>query len=109
MSHRDIQELTKEIRELRIEAQDINRRLTSAEESLEVLNHPTSNNKETRFGFTVGERVKIATLSRHRNKIGTVLSFSPKKVRIEFQDGTKQAFFATSLQKRQNGADEQHK
>ena len=109
MSTETIEELTNELKELRIEARDINRRLTSAEESLEILNHPISNNKETRFGFTVGERVKIATLSRHRNKIGTVLSFSLKKVRIEFQDGTKQAFFATSLQKRKNGTDEQHK
>ena len=106
MSKWNIQELTKEIKELRIEARDINRRLTSAEASLQILNLPNSSDKETRFGFTVGERVKIATLSRHRNKTGTISSFSPKKVRVEFQDGTKQAFFASSLQKRQHGADE---
>ena len=106
MSQRDIQELTEEIRELRIEAQGINRRLTTAEASLELLNRPT---KETRFGFTVGDRVKIVTVSIHRSKEGTIIGFSPKKVRVKFQGRSQQTFFPTSLHKIKNGADKQHK
>ena len=84
MSTEKIQELTNELKELRIEARDINRRLTSVEAAIETLNRPDSSNKETRFGLTVGEQVKIATLSLYRNKKGTVHGFTPKKVRIEF-------------------------
>ena len=105
MSQRDIQELTEEIRELRIEAQGINRRLTIAEASLELLNRPI---KETKFGFTVGDRVKIVTVSIHRSKEGTIIGFSPKKVRVKFQGRSQQTFFPTSLHKIKNGADEQH-
>ena len=103
MSTEKIQELTNELKELRIEARDINRRLTIAEASLEILNRPI---KETKFGFTVGDRVKIVTVSIHRSKEGTIIGFSPKKVRVKFHGRSQQTFFPTSLQKIKNGADE---
>ena len=103
MSTEKIQELTNELKELRIEARDINRRLTIAEASLEILNRPI---KETKFGFTVGDRVKIVTVSIHRSKEGTIIGFSPKKVRVKFQGRSQQTFFPTSLQKIKNGANE---